>query len=205
MARSSHDSSVPPMTHSRGFRFLPVLFNRRGGGWTKWNHNLRRVSLPPGEQGAVLCLQGQGQEGYLPGKGLLHHQSSQWLRGPLGSWVWQEGASAATWDSLSSTCRTLCIPGKGKGGSALMVGMRSSGCWATGAAKEGGQREGCSKEGRRLTQAKPVHPVGEDQAEPAGLFALEGFAKGQQHLVIQKAAPEQHLLLKGGLGQILGR
>lgn len=115
VARSSHDSSVPPMTHSRGFRFLPVLFNRRGGGWTKWNHNLRRVSLPPGEQGAVLCLQGQGQEGYLPGKGLLHHQSSQWLRGPLGSWVWQEGASAATWDSLSSTCRTLCIPGRWEG------------------------------------------------------------------------------------------
>lgn len=86
-----------------------------------------------------------------------------------------------------------------------MVGMRSSGCWATRGAKEGGQREGCGKEGRRLTQAKPVHPVGEDQAEPAGLFALEGFAKGQQHLVIQKAAPEQHLLLKGGLGQILGR
>lgn len=46
--------------------------------------------------------------------------------------------------------------------------------------------------------------VREDQAEPARLFALEGFAKGQQHLVLQKSTPEQHLLLKGGLGQVLG-
>lgn len=46
--------------------------------------------------------------------------------------------------------------------------------------------------------------VGEDQAEPPRLFALEGLAEGQQHLVVQKATPEQHFLCKGGLGQVLG-
>ena len=57
---------------------------------------------------------------------------------------------------------------------------------------------------RPLTQAKPVGLVRENQPEPARLFALEGFAEGQQHLVLQKSTPEQHLLLKGGLGQVLG-
>ena len=47
------------------------------------DHNLRRILLPPGEQGARNLLQGQGQEGYLPGKRLVQHQSSQWLRGPV--------------------------------------------------------------------------------------------------------------------------
>ena len=68
----------------------------------------------------------------------------------------------------------------------------------------GGWAEGCGQEPRPLTQAKPVGLVREDQAEPAGLFALKGFAEGQQHLVLQKSTPEQHFLLKGGLGQVLG-
>lgn len=57
---------------------------------------------------------------------------------------------------------------------------------------------------RLLTQAEPVFLVGEDHPEPAGFFALEGLTAGQQHLVVQKLAPEQPLLLKGASGQELG-
>lgn len=39
-------------------------------------------------------------------------------------------------------------------------------------------------------QAEPVGLVGEDDAEPAGLFTLERLARGQQHLAVQKPAPQ---------------
>lgn len=66
--------------------------------------------------------------------------------------------------------------------------LSARGCWGQ---KQGPQRMlwgGWRK--RLLTQAKPVLLVREDHAEPAGFFALKGLTGGQQHLVVQKLAPQ---------------
>lgn len=55
-----------------------------------------------------------------------------------------------------------------------------------------------------LTQTEPVGLVGEDHAEPAWLFTLESLTRGQQHLVVQKAATQQPFFFEGDLRQVLG-
>lgn len=179
------------------------MFNR-GKQWPKRKLSLRSLLLSPRRagkrpEGKSQASLAQPQKGQVAGSGCLPDHEQLNCAGP-----WAPGPA---WEGLPLS---LGIGPQAPAGPSASLRRRSEGCHHWGLHRWGSASGGCGGcpcqgLGRRLlTQAKAVGLLCEDHAEPAGLLTLEDLAEGQQHLIVQETAPEQTLLLKGALAQVLG-